>query len=502
MLLLRSGLSWLARSWLFTAALAAGLCLRVLTMTGFPPAIWFAGDSISYVTSALAHSPGVSRVSGYSLLLIALRPLHSFAVVTCVQHLMGLAMGVMIYALLRRRGLPRWGATLSTLPVLLDAYEIQLEQEMLPDIMFAFLVTAAVTLCVWWSDHERPAWASAAAAAALGLAAVCWPVGLPLLILLVLVMVVRWAGWRAVTATVVAGALPLVLYLAWYDRAHGRVAFNSSSGVFLWSRTMSFADCAIIKPPADERPFCPDKPVSKRQAASLWIWQKHTPLAKMQRKFSARTNGLAGDFARRAILAQPLGYARAVLDGFDLTFAWNRPPHPNKPMSERYNFTLATHDWDHTGTPRAKAIVRVQHGYTGGHLAFTKAIRPMSTIMIDYQRVMYLRGTMVGVLLLLGLAAVGRGLRGGGYRRRQEWGGPALLPWLTGLAVLLVPVMTADFSLRYVVPAVPVISLAAAFLFLRSAPHPVSSPVPPPRPTADVDHAGEHQRTRPGPLRA
>jgi hypothetical protein len=102
----RSGLSWLARNWLFAIAVAAGLCLRVLTFLGFPPAIWFAGDSISYVTSALAHSPGVSRVSGYSVLLMALRPLHSFAVVTGVQHLMGLAMGFCIYALLRRRGQP------------------------------------------------------------------------------------------------------------------------------------------------------------------------------------------------------------------------------------------------------------------------------------------------------------------------------------------------------------------------------------------------------------
>ena len=39
----------------------------------------------------------------------------------------------MIYALLAAAGLPRWGAALGALPVLLDAYVIQLEQEILPD---------------------------------------------------------------------------------------------------------------------------------------------------------------------------------------------------------------------------------------------------------------------------------------------------------------------------------------------------------------------------------
>jgi hypothetical protein len=471
-------LCFLARNWLICAALLAGLALRLVTMLGFPPAIWFAGDSISYVTSALNGSPGISRESGYSVLLMALHPMHSFAVVTGFQHLLGLAMGMMIYALLRHRGLARWGAALAALPILLDAYQIQLEQEVLPDVLFTFLVVAAVTLYGWWRDDTRPPWASAAGAALLGAAAACWPVGLPLLVLALAVAVIRRAGWRSVTAAVLAGAVPLAMYLAWFDAHHHRIAFNSSSGVFLWSRTMTFADCAVIRPPADERPLCPDKAIGDRQAASLWIWQKHTPIANMTPKFSVRTNTLAGDFAKRAILAQPGGYLRAVLDGFALSFTWNRAPHPNKLMSERYQFTLATRDWDH-GAKRTAAIVRVQRGYTGGHLAFTSAVRPFSTFMIGYQRGMYLRGTMTGVLLLLGLAGIARWLRASGWRRRRDWGGPALLPWLAGLAVLLVPVMTADFSLRYVVPAVPVITLAAAMAFLRPAPRRAPSPVPP-----------------------
>ena len=92
--------------------------------------------------------------------------------------------------------------------------------------------------------------------------------------------------------------------------------------------------------------------------------------------------------------------------------------------------------------------------------------------------------------------------RDGGYRRRREWGGPALFPWLTGLAILLVPVMTADFSLRYVVPAVPAVSIAAALLFLRPVPQPATSRVPPPTTSAGAGRPAPDQRSTDGPLPA
>ena len=106
----------------------------------------------------------------------------SFAVVTAVQHLMGLAVGVMVYALLRRYGLPGWGATLAALPVLLDAYQIELEHEILPSATFGFLIMVAITLTLWWR-RDRPLWATVAAGFVLAAAATLWPVGLPVLIL-------------------------------------------------------------------------------------------------------------------------------------------------------------------------------------------------------------------------------------------------------------------------------------------------------------------------------
>ena len=56
------------------------------------------------------------------------------------------------------------------------------------------------------------------------------------------------------------GAVPLLAYVGWFDVRYHHVGFNTSDGVFLWSRTMTFADCPIIKPPADVRPLCPTSP--------------------------------------------------------------------------------------------------------------------------------------------------------------------------------------------------------------------------------------------------
>jgi hypothetical protein len=49
------------------------------------------------------------RPAGYPLVLHLLQPFHSLLLVTTVQHLMGIALGVIIYAVLRGRGLPPGG---------------------------------------------------------------------------------------------------------------------------------------------------------------------------------------------------------------------------------------------------------------------------------------------------------------------------------------------------------------------------------------------------------
>jgi hypothetical protein len=450
--------------------------LRVLVMLAFRPVLWFGGDSASYLATGLRLVPDPSRAGGYGFLLWVLRPLHSLALVAAVQHLMGLAMGVLVYLLARRYRLPAWAATLAAVPVLFDAYELQLEHDIVPDTSFGLMVLIALCLVLRPAGQRRPAritaagenrgvvppGASTAAAFLLGVSALLWPVGLALLAMLLVALVIRRAGAVTVAVAIVAGVLPVAAYAAWFDLHEHQFSLTRSDGVYLWSRTMSFADCAVIRPPADERVLCP--PPGPRIAASLYIWDANSPLLRMPGgRFSARTNMLALRFALRAIAAQPGGYATAVAHDFALSFYWSRPVHPDPGIVDRYQFADAATAWVPAtmGTPGGGTVAGDQAAYDGGRVyrsAPTRAVQPFASWLVGYQRYAYLRGTLLGLILLGGLGAMA-------VRRRAGGGG---LAWAFAVTILLVPPLIADFDLRYLVPAVPAACLAAALALAPS----------------------------------
>jgi hypothetical protein len=454
------------RHWLFGLVLVAALVLRILVALAFRPIMWFGGDSASYLATGLRLIPDPSRVGGYALLLWVLRPLHSFALVAAAQHLMGLAMGVLVYLLARRFGLPAWAATLATLPVLFDAYELQLEADAVPDVPFGLLVVLALYLLLRSPGERRPA-RTTAAAFLLGVSALLWPVGLVLLAVLLVVLLaallIRRAGLVTVLAALLAGALPVAAYAAWFSVHERQFSLTRSDGVYLWSRTMSFADCAVIRPPAGERALCP--PPGPRMAASLYIWDGNSPLLALPGgRFSARTNRTALHFALRAIAAQPGDFAAAVGHDFSLSFFWDRPVHPDAGIVDRYQFADAATAWVPAGmrTPGGGTVARDQAAYNSGRPAPTRAVQPYASWLVSYQRYVYLRGTLLGVILLAGLAGMI-------VRRRVSGPQGAGLPWAFAVTILLVPPLVADFDLRYLVPAVPVACLAAALAFAPGA---------------------------------
>jgi hypothetical protein len=186
----------------FIVALAAGAGLRLVAMIGYPGALWFAGDSYVYLGAALRPQPNLSKTTGYSVFLHALEPFHSLTLVAGLQHLMGLAVAVMIYLLLRRNGVSQRWATAATLPVLLDGFVIEDEHMVMAEALFTFLVFVSMLLILW---QTRVRWPVALLAGLLaGCAVDVRSEGLPVLLMFPVVLLVhglrrdgtwRWRNW-------------------------------------------------------------------------------------------------------------------------------------------------------------------------------------------------------------------------------------------------------------------------------------------------------------------
>ena len=440
---------------IFTVILAIAALLRMLAVVGYQPAMYF-NDSFDYLHVAMKPYPHPLRPDGYSFLLLILKPFHSFALVVVLQHLMGLAMGVMVYALLRRRfGLPGWGAALATTPFLLDAYQIQLEHLILSDVPFTFLVVSAVTLLLW---HDRTGWRIAVALGLIiGFAWLTRSVGLPVLVGVLTYMLIRRTGWRILAVTLAACALPVVAYAGWYKAENGKFAITESNGIFLYARVYKFADCHKIDSlPVEEIPLCTE-PENRLPNSQDGIWNAASPLNRYTgKRFSADQNQVANSFSRRAILSQPVDYLKVVAYDFLRVFRWKRTVFPDRATYQQYEFGRTTNalpnwrmDSDNTAADEA---VKYEQGR-----ARTRVVEPFAGAIRFYQDHFYLRGTGVGVLLLVGL--------GGMVVLWRRLGGMAFLPWTLATGLLLAPAATAEFDYRYVLPAVPLACLAAGMAF-------------------------------------
>ena len=456
---------------LFCVATVAAAAVRAVAMLGYPPAKFFP-DSFAYLTDMMTGQPDSKRGNGYAFFLALLRPLHSFEIVTGLQALLGLVMGLAIYLVLRRRGLPAWGATLCALPGLFDVYEIEIEHTISSDALFCVLVTVSVALLCFW---DRPPWAAVVAAGLMtGYASTVRDVGEPLLLLVVAGMAARRMGWRRIAAAAAAGIAPIAAYMIWFHSGTGQYAMNDA-GAFLYGRAQAFAECPKMSPPADLRVLCDPRPPARREGINHYVWAADQPLMELsggasQNEFTPAHSAMGRRFAERAIESQPLDYAGSVARQTLTTFDWNRVNANNADgnnMGSGSNFqfrktALGLGPWTKPASPAARAT----RAFGDPGFALTRVRGPWAPFLWFYQHV-YLRGPLLAAIMVIGLGGVAAGMRRKAWRE-SRWGGLALLPWLVGAALVILPPMTAGFSYRYVLAGVPLLCLAAGLAFTRS----------------------------------
>jgi hypothetical protein len=461
------GAGWrlVRRHWFFAFLLAGGLGLRVLAAVAYRPALLYI-DSSKYLDGVAGTAP-----QGYRALLRLLDPVGGFALVAAVQHLFGLAMGVALYALLRRRGAPRWAAALAAAPVLLDAYQLQLEQTIMPDVLFETMITAGLVLLLW--RREAGARLVAAGALVLGAAATVREIGAVLVVPAVLFAAagagpgVRWRR-RAGRAALAAGcfALPVLAYMtgAYVTGQHFGLGSNGPGPEY--GRAAAAADCATLAVPAAERALCP----SPAQTLALGgidglLHSPASPGHTVPVPPEVTRGQLLDRFALAVIRQQPDRVAWSIVRDSVRLFALTRDGNPQVTPITRWQFQTS-----YPVYPRRYSLAfftrLAQQNNSGGDLV---AVRPAGAILRGYQLGGgYTPGPLYAAFLAAGVLGAGLGRRRrGDLGRRGGLGGNGGLAGACGLVtlaavILLVSSDAFEFSWRYQLPAVTMLPLAGA----------------------------------------
>jgi hypothetical protein len=466
------------RHWLMTILLLAGLVLRLLAQLAYRPALLYI-DSLKYLYNAWAGTDPL----GYKGVLKAILLVGNVQTVAGVQHVVGLAIGVAIYAVLLRRGAPRWLGAVAAAPVLLDAYELQIEQTIMPDVWFEALIVAGLVLLLW---QRRPrAWAIALAGILLGLSATVAQIGEILVVPAVVYVVVAAGGWRrAIGSAVLMGvafALPIVSYMSISEAINGHFWLSRSGTSIIYGRVAEAADCATLRVPAIERSLCPT-PRQKRLGADGLDHDVTSPLNKFVAPFGTRESPYVSRFTKAVITQQPMRVAGAIASDTIRLFALHRVTVPgdtpiwrwqfqgNYPSYQNYIRTNADNviivGLKVPNTPSAYAYEPLNPSMGGKAIV----IRPLAKFLRSYQQnggytpgPLYLLATVAGVLGSLTLLRRRRLAEPVPSRpvtdRDQAF---ACFLFLITPVVLLLASDIPEFSWRYQLPAIVTLPPAGA----------------------------------------
>ena len=445
----------LGRHWPLVLLVAAGAALRYEALRAVYPGIWFP-DGNDYVREAATGVLSIFRVGGYALVVAPFWHLGSAAALIVLQHVIGLGIGVVVYALLVHRGVARPVALLAIVPVLLDAYLIDIEHMIMSETIFHASIVCAIALLLW-SDRPGPV-AIGGAGLLLGYAAIVREVALPFIAIFVVYLLVRRVGWRRLALFGACWALVTGAYAGAYDAQHGVLGFGQYGPRYLYAQIAQLADCARMTVPADEHALCP--PPGDLHTPTGLLWGGHA----LMRVLPLSVNPRISDFDLRVIASRPLRYARMVLWQLahyfepghrigrnDYTIAvWQFSTTPARSFPTGYKGPIRPHD-------REDPFKSWPNRYVGAMVRQPHVDVSASRWLHGYQRLAYTPGPVLAACLLVVATALVLA-RGRGRRLALD---AALLGAAT-LTALLTASAFSVFDYRYGLLAIVLLPAAAA----------------------------------------
>ena len=390
----------LRQNWLAAALVTAGLALRVLAVVSYRPVLFYV-DTIRYLSDSGGNDP-----VGYRLPLRAILAVGNFNLLAIIQHLLGLAMAITIYLVLVRRGTKHWLAALAIAPVLLDAYQIQMEQLVLPDVWFEALIVAGIAVLLAGTPPARPPALKAVVVGGLilGVSVTFRQVGEILILPAVAYLLAVSGGWRKLlsrtAALLVAFVVPILAYMTGSYLLVGHFYLSHSGVTTTYGRVASAADCATLNVPPVERGLCP----TRSQQALGPDWLEHSPRSPIRPYYagplSARASALVARFNNAVLSQQPTRVLGSYLSDVGKIFALSKVTSPGVTPVSRWQFQTSYPYLSPHATPAQVLPATTRYG--GGKPAVW---RPGATALRDYQLGGgYTPGPLLALCALAGLA--------------------------------------------------------------------------------------------------
>src|SRR2546421_9721046 len=483
--------------WLLTALLAVGLVLRVATQIAYRPALFYI-DSMKYLFGAY---PG-NDPPGYQILIRPLLAVADPSFLAGLQHVLGLAMAVVLYVVLQRRGVPRWLAALATAPILLDGYQLQIEQTIMPDVMFEACIVAGLAALLW---QPRPRTALVIAGGlALGASATARQVGEILILPALAYLLVAVPGWRRrLTQGAIlcaAFALPILVYcsVALAVTGHFRLSYAGTNEFY--GRLALAVDCQKLALPADERALCP----SHARAVQLGIdGLEHNPASPLRRYQAAHPGtsaAVVSGFNRHLLRQDPAAVTAAIGRDALKLFAVKRITAAGDGPISRWQFQRGYPLYPnplYASAITEQVVAKAGRQFGGGVPAVAA---PLASFLRGYQLGGgYTPGPLLALATLAGLAGTLSLARRHATSAQRHAAQACLLMFTSAAAVLLIS-DAFEFSWRYQLPALitlpPAAALALTALFTHRREGPGEPPVTAPVPGSQTDTAA-HAVPRP-----
>ncbi len=419
-----------------------GVCLRVILMIAYFPAVMLSYDSPRYARIySMPMFGDFWMPAGYPMLLRLLHTIsHQLWFTIAVQHVMGLGVGLLLFAAVRQLGVkPSMSCVPAAVP-LLSGDHLYLEHQVMADCFLIFLAAMGLAAAVRGLVPRLNVRWLATASAFLAMAALARSVGIILVPILVLGTLLGIRGplrqrVAALAAALLPGAGIFGLYVGMFVLVHGQyLGLWDMSGWNLYSRVAPFADCRKFDPPDGTRILCEQRAPEERPGPFGYVWDLSSA-PRVAFELGPETGQKLAAFARQAILHQPGDYLRAVATDLAKYVDPSVNPRPYSGQSRE----ILSFGWrDMTVEQLVVHAMSLRYRGTTVHLHGQR-------ILGHYQNVFRVSG--LSICALVTFAALGIFKPNGPLRLG------IILFGLSGLALYLVPVLTVSYDFRYGIPA-------------------------------------------------